>query len=77
MRSDGKFPRLEAPPSGALLEWQDVLGVVLWPLTNMLSEGELDLMAEILIIDSQEWQLNPGDTWSINARQLFGSTRLA
>jgi len=77
VRSDGKFARLEAPPTGAVLEWKDVLAIVLWPLTDKFSEDELDLMAEILVVDSQETQLRPGDTWCISAKQLLSSVRLA
>lgn len=77
MRSDGKFPKLEAPPTGTVLVWTDVLGVVLWPLKEGPSEDALDLMAEILILDEgTEMQLRAGDTWSINARQLLGSSRI-
>lgn len=77
MRSDDKFVRLEAPQAGAVLEWKDLLAIVLWPLTDKFSEDELDLMAVVLVVDSQERQLHPGDTWSISAKQLLGSVRLA
>lgn len=77
MRSDGTYAKLEAPPTGAVLEWKDLLAIVLWPLTDKLSEGPLDLMAEILVIDSQERQLRPGDTWSISAKQLLSAARIA
>ena len=76
-RSDGKFPKLAAPPMGAVLEWTDVLAIVLWPMRNKFSEDELDLMAEVLIVDSGESMLNEGDTWAISARQLLGCKRIA
>jgi hypothetical protein len=74
---EDKFPKLAPPCLGEVLEWKDLLGVVVRVLTDEPSKDECDLMAEILVLHSDERQLEPGDTWHITAKQLGGSKSVA